>query len=63
MSGMVVKTGGSTMSFDALTIAGILVAILSGGFLLGVAVYNDRKDREDNAESCGGESVSAGHQA
>jgi len=51
------------MSFDALTIAGILVAILSGGFLLGVAVYNDRKDREDNAESCGGESVSAGHQA
>jgi len=51
------------MSFDALTIAGILVAILSGGFLLGVAVYNDRKDRKREADSCGAESVSAGHQA
>ena len=30
------------MSFDALTISGLLVAIVSGGFLLGV-VWNNQK--------------------
>lgn len=29
------------MSFDALTISGLLVAVLSGGFLVGVLTHND----------------------
>ncbi len=31
------------MSFDALTIGGLLAAVLSGGFLVGVVSYNDRR--------------------
>jgi hypothetical protein len=30
------------MSFDALTISGLLVAVLSGGFLVGVLIHNDQ---------------------
>jgi hypothetical protein len=30
------------MSFDALTIGGVLVALISGGFLVGVVTHNDR---------------------
>lgn len=30
------------MSFDALTISGLLAAILSGGFLFGVVTHNDQ---------------------
>jgi hypothetical protein len=30
------------MSFDALTIGGLLIALLSGGFLVGVVSHNDR---------------------
>lgn len=32
-----IENGGTTMSFDALTIAGILSAALSGGFLIATA--------------------------
>lgn len=30
------------MSFDALTIAGLLLAVLAGGFLVGLVSHNDR---------------------
>jgi hypothetical protein len=30
------------MSFDALTIGGLLLALLSGGFLVGIVSHNDR---------------------
>jgi hypothetical protein len=30
------------MSFDALTIGGLLAAVVSGGFLVGLVTYNDR---------------------
>ena len=30
------------MSFDALTVGGLLVALLSGGFLIGLVLHNDR---------------------
>ncbi len=30
------------MCFDALTIAGLLLAVLSGGFLIGLVSHNDR---------------------
>lgn len=30
------------MCFDALTIGGLLVAVVSGGFLVGVVSHNDR---------------------
>ncbi|MFP4062016.1 MAG: hypothetical protein ACLFNA_09365 [Halochromatium sp.] len=30
------------MSFDALTVGGLLVALLSGGFLIGLVWHNDR---------------------
>ncbi len=33
------------MSFDALTIAGLLLAVLSGGFLVGLVSHNDRSSR------------------
>lgn len=33
------------MSFDALTIAGALLALLSGGFLLGLVSHDDRDGR------------------
>jgi len=36
------------MSFDALTIGGLLVAIVSGGFLVGVVRNNDK--RSDSAD-------------
>jgi hypothetical protein len=38
------------MSFDALTIGGLLVAIVSGGFLVGVVKNNDRRSGADGAE-------------
>jgi hypothetical protein len=38
------------MSFDALTIGGLLVAIVSGGFLVGVVRNNDRRAGRDAAE-------------
>jgi|GEM_PF-3654621 len=31
------------MCFDALTVAGLLLAVLSGGFLIGLVSHNDRK--------------------
>lgn len=34
------RVGGKTMSFDALTIAGILSALLAGGFLIALASTN-----------------------
>jgi hypothetical protein len=34
---LTIESGGTTMSFDALTIAGILSAALSGGFLIATA--------------------------
>ncbi len=37
------------MSFDALTISGLLLAVLSGGFLVGVVFYNDRPSPKDGA--------------
>lgn len=36
------------MSFDTLTIAGILSAILSGGFLIALASRNEVGRREDD---------------
>lgn len=30
------------MSFDALTVGGLLLAVLSGGFLIGLVSHNDR---------------------
>ncbi|WP_295577922.1 hypothetical protein [uncultured Lamprocystis sp.] len=40
------------MSFDAFTITGILAAILSGGFLIGLVSRNDTRGRhfERNGE-------------
>lgn len=35
------------MSFDTLTIAGILCAILSGGFLIALVSRNDAPGREE----------------
>jgi hypothetical protein len=43
------------MSFDALTIGGMLVAILSGGFLVGVVTHNDSSGSDDSAGGRGGE--------
>jgi len=37
------------MSFDALTISGLLLAVLSGGFLIGVVFHNDRPSSKDRA--------------
>jgi len=34
------------MSFDAFTITGILAAILSGGFLIGLVSRNDTRGRQ-----------------
>jgi hypothetical protein len=48
-AGATVGNGGSTMSFDALTISGLLVAIVSGGFLMGVVRNNDK--RSDSADA------------
>jgi hypothetical protein len=38
------------MSFDALTIGGLLVAIVSGGFLVGVVRNNDKQSDSADAE-------------
>jgi len=38
------------MSFDALTIGGLLVAIVSGGFLVGVVRNNDKRSGSADAE-------------
>ncbi len=37
------------MSFDALTIAGLLLAVLSGGFLVGLVSHNDRSSSKAKA--------------
>jgi hypothetical protein len=34
------------MSFDALTIGGVAVALLAGGFLVAVVSHNDRRSRK-----------------
>jgi hypothetical protein len=39
------ETEAVPMSFDALTIAGTLLALLSGGFLLGLVAHDDRDGR------------------
>lgn len=39
------------MSFDALTIGGLLLAIVSGGFLVGVVRNNDRRSGARDASS------------
>jgi len=41
--------GGSTMSFDALTISGVLAALVSAGVIVGIVRNNDR--RRDKADS------------
>lgn len=41
------------MSFDALTIAGLLLALLSGGFLVGLVSHNDRSSSTAAAASTG----------
>jgi hypothetical protein len=38
------------MSFDALTISGLLVAIVSGGFLMGVVRNNDKRSGSADTE-------------
>jgi hypothetical protein len=42
------------MSFDALTIGGLLAAVLSGGFLVGLVSHNDRRSRGESAGERGG---------
>ena len=39
------------MSFDALTIGGLLVAIVSGGFLVGVVRNNDTAARRGDNDA------------
>jgi len=45
------------MSFDALTIGGMLVAILTGGFLVGVVSHNDSRRRRGPHEGRTGEGL------
>lgn len=49
------------MSFDALTISGLLVAVVSAGFLVGVVSHNDR--RASQAPSIKSRSLGAGQPA
>lgn len=37
------------MCFDALTISGLLIAVLSGCFLVGVVLHNDRPSHQGRA--------------
>ncbi len=39
------------MIFDALTISGLLVAVVSGGFLVGVVSHNSAKARKTQTGS------------
>lgn len=41
------------MSFDALTLSGLLIALISGGFLVGVVSHNDRSLARRAAEGAG----------
>jgi hypothetical protein len=47
------ETEGVVMCFDALTVAGLLLAVLSGGFLVGLVSHNDRSSAKADAESNG----------
>jgi hypothetical protein len=42
------------MSFDALTIGGLLAAVLSGGFLVGLVSHNDSRGRDEGPRRHGG---------
>ena len=44
------------MSFDALTIGGLLIAVISGGFLVGVVLHNDRAAAKRAAHGAGPDS-------
>lgn len=41
------------MSFDALTVAGLLLALVSGGFLVGLVWHNDRLSAKADAGANG----------
>jgi hypothetical protein len=41
------------MCIDALTIGGLLLAVLSGGFLVGLVSHNDRSSARAEADSDG----------
>jgi hypothetical protein len=41
------------MSFDALTIGGVLLALISGGLLVGIVSHNDRRSERSQAVSNG----------
>jgi hypothetical protein len=47
----VAGNGGSTMSFDALTISGVVAALISAGFIVGVVRNNERTRRQDAQDS------------
>jgi hypothetical protein len=58
---LVAATGGSIMSFDALTISGMLAALVSAGFIVGVVRNNGRQSESvvdcDRAEARGKQSA------
>lgn len=39
------------MCFDALTVGGLMLAVLSGGFLVGLVSHNDRASAKADSES------------
>lgn len=39
------------MCFDALTVGGLMLAVLSGGFLVGLVSHNDRRSAKADSES------------